>query len=136
MEIWYSRMQPWTTKWDKEFKNGPSKICGRQPLKIWKIWYEQTISLQFFKDCVLQNLLGPFLNTLSQMLIITGLTAYSQYHLRYSRFNYRVGVLEPAFLWLWSFVLYREDHWHFLYIFFSINISNQILYDFTDSLLT
>ena len=22
-------------KWDKIFKNGPSKICGRQPLKIW-----------------------------------------------------------------------------------------------------
>ena len=21
------------TKWDKVFKNGPSKICGRQPLK-------------------------------------------------------------------------------------------------------
>ena len=33
-------------KWDKVLKNGPSKICGRQPLK---------------------SLLGPFLNTLSQM---------------------------------------------------------------------
>ena len=22
--------------WDKDFKNGPSKICGRQPLKIFK----------------------------------------------------------------------------------------------------
>ena len=24
--------------WDKVFKNGPSKICGRQPLKYLK-WY-------------------------------------------------------------------------------------------------
>ena len=23
-----------TYKWDKVFKNGPNKICGRQPLKI------------------------------------------------------------------------------------------------------
>ena len=36
--------------WDKVFKNGPNKICGRQPLKILK-WYgllRQTISLQIF----------------------------------------------------------------------------------------
>ena len=25
-------------KWDKVFKNGPSKVCGRQPLKDLK-WY-------------------------------------------------------------------------------------------------
>ena len=35
--------------WDKVFKNGPSKICGRQPLK-------------FFKGCLPQILLGPLLN--------------------------------------------------------------------------
>ena len=29
-------------KWDKVFKNGPNKICGRQPLK------KQTIFLQIF----------------------------------------------------------------------------------------
>ena len=23
-------------KWAKVFKNGPSKICGKQPLKDWK----------------------------------------------------------------------------------------------------
>ena len=36
--------------WDKVFRNGPSKICGRQPLKFLK-WYDlpnQTISLQIF----------------------------------------------------------------------------------------
>ena len=32
-------------KWDKVLKNGPSKICGGQPLKI---LLKQTISLQIF----------------------------------------------------------------------------------------
>ena len=37
--------------WDKVFKNGPSKICGKQPLKNLKGYglLGQTISLQFFK---------------------------------------------------------------------------------------
>ena len=39
---------------DKVFKNGPSKICGKQ-----------TISLQFFKGCLPQISLDLFLNTLS-----------------------------------------------------------------------
>ena len=35
--------------WDKVFKNGPSKICGRQPLKNLKYGLlKQTISLQIF----------------------------------------------------------------------------------------
>ena len=38
---------------NKVFKNGPSKICGRQPLKNLK---------EFFKGCFPQILLGPFLN--------------------------------------------------------------------------
>ena len=36
--------------WEKVFKNGPNKICGRQPLKYFK-WYgrsAQTIPLQIF----------------------------------------------------------------------------------------
>ena len=41
--------------WDKVFKNGPSEICGRQPLSNLK-W--------LFKGCLPQILLGPFLNTL------------------------------------------------------------------------
>ena len=36
---------------DKVFKNGPSKICGRQLLKT------------FFKGCLSEMLLDPFLNT-------------------------------------------------------------------------
>ena len=39
--------------WDKVFKNGPSKVCGRQPLKNLN---------EFFKGCVPQVLLGSFLN--------------------------------------------------------------------------
>ena len=40
--------------WDKVFKNGLSKICGRQPLKNLKEY----------------DLLGPFLNTLSHMIYL------------------------------------------------------------------
>ena len=48
----------------KVFKNGPSKICGRHPLKNLKCYglLRQTISLKFFKGCLPQILLGPFLN--------------------------------------------------------------------------
>ena len=48
--------------WVKVFKNGPSKICGRQPLKNLKSYY-----FKFFKGCLPQLLLGPFLKTLSSI---------------------------------------------------------------------
>ena len=53
------------------FKNGPSKISGSQSLKNlkWTISLKQTISLQFFKGCLPQILLGPFLNTFYHMII-------------------------------------------------------------------
>ena len=51
-------------EWDKVFKNGSSKICERQPLKNWKADF-----YQFFKGCLPQILLGPFLNTVSHMQI-------------------------------------------------------------------
>ena len=53
--------------WGKVFKNGPSKICGRQPLKKFEvIWSAEAdhITSNFLKGCLLQILLGPFLNTL------------------------------------------------------------------------
>ena len=56
--------------WVKVVKNGPSKICGRQPLKSLKWWYgllRQTISLQILKGCLPLILLGPFLNTLTHI---------------------------------------------------------------------
>ena len=56
--------------WGKIFKNGPSKICGRRPLKNLK-WYMVCLNRQyhfsFFKDCLPQILLSSFLNTLSHM---------------------------------------------------------------------
>ena len=55
----------------KVFKNRWSKICRRQPLKKSK-WYGLTILLQFFfKGCLLQILLGPFLNTWAQIHLCT-----------------------------------------------------------------
>ena len=45
--------------WDKLFKNGPSKIYRRQPLKNLKGY-----PYKFFKGCLPQILLDPFLNTL------------------------------------------------------------------------
>ena len=55
--------------WDKVFQSGPSKICGRQPLKNLKGYglLKWTISLQIFKGCLSPILLGPLLNTLSHM---------------------------------------------------------------------
>ena len=47
-ESFYLKYQIARIKWDKVFINGPSKICGRQPLRI---------------------LLGPFLNSLSQVIV-------------------------------------------------------------------
>ena len=36
--------------WNKVFKNGPSKICGRQPLKIWR---DTVCSFQYFPTSTL-----------------------------------------------------------------------------------
>ena len=43
----------------KVFKNGPSKICGRQPLKKFEV--------KFFKGCLPQILFDTFLNKLIQI---------------------------------------------------------------------
>ena len=49
--------------WVNVFKNGPSKICGRQPCSLpYSLPYHK-----FFKGCLIQILLGPFLNTLTYM---------------------------------------------------------------------
>ena len=50
--------------WVKVFQNRLSKICERQPLKNLK-WYGLVTS---DKDCLLQILLGPFLNRLTYVL--------------------------------------------------------------------
>ena len=58
-------MTEWTLEslmnlWGKVFKNGPSKIWGRQPLPY---------HFKLFKGCLPQILLGPFLNTLSHLCL-------------------------------------------------------------------
>ena len=64
----YFHQEMFHYKWDKVFKNGPSKTCGRQPLKnlIWFCPSRPYIS-KFLKDRFPQVLLGPFLNTLLQI---------------------------------------------------------------------
>ena len=55
-------------RWDKVFKNGPSKI-ERQPLKNLKENdLLQPYHFKSFKDCLPQILLSSFLNTLSQSM--------------------------------------------------------------------
>ena len=57
-------------KWDKVFKNGPSKICGGQVLKNLK-WYGllgRPYDYKSFKGCLPQIWRDPFLNNLSQMI--------------------------------------------------------------------
>ena len=53
--------------WVKVFKNGPSNICGRQPLKNLK-WYGLLHNFNIFKGCLSQILLGQFLNTLTHII--------------------------------------------------------------------
>ena len=51
---------------NKVFKNGPSKICGRQPFKKFEeVWSAlgRPHPFKYFKGCLPQILLGPFLNT-------------------------------------------------------------------------
>ena len=57
-------------KWVKAFKNGPSKICGRQPLKNlkWLVCLGKSYHFKLFKGCLPQILLDTFLNTLTQIL--------------------------------------------------------------------
>ena len=50
--------------WDKVFKIGPNKICERQPLNDFEGIKTYPISLEIFKSCHPQILLGPLLNTL------------------------------------------------------------------------
>ena len=53
--------------WDKVFKNGLSKICGRQPIKYLKEYGLLKQTFKFFKGCLPNILLGPFSNTLSNI---------------------------------------------------------------------
>ena len=56
--------------WVRVFRNGPSKICRRQLLKNLK-WYglpSRTYRFKILKGHLPQILLGPFLNTLTELV--------------------------------------------------------------------
>ena len=61
-------------KMGQVFKNGSSKICRRQPLKnfngYWLLKVDRSPSV-FLTGCLPQILLGPVLNKLSQISLIT-----------------------------------------------------------------
>ena len=56
--------------WQKYSRMDQVKIVEDSLLKIWRdiVYFSQTISLQIFKGCLPQILLGPFLSALSQTL--------------------------------------------------------------------
>ena len=56
-------------KWVKAFKNGPSKFVEGSLQKICSdmVCLAKAYLFKFFKDCLPQILLGPFLNTLTQI---------------------------------------------------------------------
>ena len=51
--------------WNRVFKNGPGKICERHPLKN-----SQAYPVKFFKGCLPQILLRPFLYTLTHLFVL------------------------------------------------------------------
>ena len=58
-------------------KYGPIKICGRQSLKNLKLYglpdmacLSRPYHFKFFKGCLPQTLLGPFLSILSHLLLL------------------------------------------------------------------
>ena len=68
--LWGLYLSEFNNNWDKVFKNGPSKICGRPPLKNlmrYGLPKADHTTFKFFKGCLPQILLGPFMNTSSQL---------------------------------------------------------------------
>ena len=69
--------------WDKVFKNGASKICGRQPLKITKdmVWLKLTILLQNFERLSSTNFTWPILEYLFPFATLEKyMKSYKSYH--------------------------------------------------------
>ena len=68
----------WVDIWVEQFKNGRSKICGRQPL-IWSnmVYLDRQHLFRSFKGYLPRILLGPFLNTLTHFRVILGIVSLS-----------------------------------------------------------
>ena len=75
--------------WDKVFKNGPSKICGRQPFKHLKGYglLKQTLILQIFKRPPSTNFTWSILEYFVQTLSL-------QFFKRLSSTNFTWFILE------------------------------------------
>ena len=71
---WWKFQNSKSYKWNNVFKNGPIKICWRQPLKVSSDIVCLTRPYQFkpFKVCFPQILPGTFLNIIPQILQNTG----------------------------------------------------------------
>ena len=98
-------MRDSTDIWDKVFKNRPSKICGREPLK------SRPYLFNFCKGCLPQNLLSALLNTLSHlshwnMILLSGNVENVMYLVMvlYTKFNAIYVKIVAGMLFL-SFVL-------------------------------
>ena len=110
---------------DKVFKNGSSKICGRQPLKD---CLSRPYSFKFFKGCLPQVLLGPFLN-------ICSIYVYRS-HLNFSLENMSLLLItvlfskvKEQFLPAITAVSYMSNFSHFflfLFFFFFLHFINHI----------
>ena len=60
--------------WVKVIKNGPSKICGRKPVKFWSdtVCLSRPYHFKFFKGCLPQILFGPFLTYITLEIVHYG----------------------------------------------------------------
>ena len=85
--------------WGQVLKNGRTKICGKQPLKIWSD--NRPYYFNFFKGCLPQILLGPFWNTLSQILtyLITFWTFMQQFFKKFRDFSTIYCFFPPQVHW-------------------------------------
>ena len=72
--------------WVKVFRNGPSKICGRQLSKNFK-------ECGLPKGCLPQILLGPFLNTLSHIYLFfihSNVTYLTNFRVKLKRYDQKL----------------------------------------------
>ena len=79
--MWLAFKPGYRLIWNKVFKNGPSRICGRQQrqnLKGYGLLRTGYTPFRFFKGCLRQILLEPFLNTLSHILHLMSLKKHKK----------------------------------------------------------
>ena len=99
--------------WDKVFKNGLSKICGRQPLKK----FEGVCGLlgrlypfKFFKGSLPQILLRLFLNTLTQLYTWIKSSFFCSYGGIHTNSDHRLTQPIMTSKWKYSKSVKRSEH--------------------------